>query len=100
MRKSPLFVLFLFLLSASLRAQDDQPTPLLTSRDSILLTVEDGKKYIHHPIKPKHTLFSISRYYNIGLEELFEFNPGFRDDPTLREICAEAYKARDAELQE
>lgn len=24
----------------------------------------------------------------------------FRDDPTLREICAEAYKERDAELQE
>lgn len=23
----------------------------------------------------------------------------FRDDPTLREICAEAYKERDAELQ-
>jgi predicted RNase H-like HicB family nuclease len=24
----------------------------------------------------------------------------FRDDPTLREICEEAYKARDAELHE
>ena len=24
----------------------------------------------------------------------------FRDDPTLREICEEAYKERDAELQE
>jgi hypothetical protein len=24
----------------------------------------------------------------------------FRDDPTLREICAEAYRERDAELQE
>jgi hypothetical protein len=24
----------------------------------------------------------------------------FRDDPTLRDICAEAYKERDAELQE
>ena len=24
----------------------------------------------------------------------------FRDDPTLREICAEAYQERDAELQE
>ncbi|MBK6995241.1 MAG: LysM peptidoglycan-binding domain-containing protein [Lewinellaceae bacterium] len=29
-------------------------------------------------------MFSISRYYNIGLEELFEYNPDFRNDPTLR----------------
>jgi len=84
MRKTPLFVLFLCSLSASLLGQEEQPAPLLTSRDSILLTVEEGKKFIHHPIKPKQTLFSISRYYNIGLEELFELNPTFRNDPTLR----------------
>ncbi|MFN0212778.1 MAG: LysM peptidoglycan-binding domain-containing protein [Saprospiraceae bacterium] len=83
MKETPLFVLILCFLSVSLNAQDLQPTPLLTSRDSILLTVEDGKKYIHHPIKPKQTLFSISRYYNIGLEELFDLNPSFRYDPTL-----------------
>lgn len=84
MRKLPLIVLFLLLLSGSLLAQEEQPSPLLNSRDSLLLTVEEGKKYIHHPIKPKQTLFSISRYYNIGLEELFELNPDFRNDPTLR----------------
>lgn len=84
MRKSPLFSLFLFVLCGSLSAQEEHPSPLLSSRDSILLTVEGGKKYIHHPIKPKQTLFSISRYYNIGLEELFELNPAFRNDPTLR----------------
>lgn len=84
MRKSPLFSLFLFVLCGSLPAQEEHPSPLLSSRDSILLTVEAGKKYIHHPIKPKQTLFSISRYYNIGLEELFELNPAFRNDPTLR----------------
>lgn len=84
MKKLPLFVLFSVLLSPQLRAQDEQPTPLLNYRDSILLTVEGGKKFIHHPIKPKQTLFSISRYYNIGLEELFEYNPNFRNDPNLR----------------
>jgi LysM repeat protein len=84
MRKTPFFVLFLILLSAKLHAQEDRPSPLLTSKDSLLLTVEEGKKFIHHPIKSKQTLFSISRYYNIGLEELFEHNPSFRNDPTLR----------------
>lgn len=84
MRKTPFFVLFWLFLSAKLYAQEEHPSPLLTSRDSILLTVEEGKKFIHHPIKPKQTLFSISRYYNIGLDELFENNPAFRNDPTLR----------------
>jgi LysM repeat protein len=84
MRKTLFFVFFLILLSIKLLAQKDQPTPLLTSKDSLLLTVEAGKKFIHHPIKPKQTLFSISKYYNIDLDELFEYNLSFRDDPSLR----------------
>lgn len=64
--------------------QTERPNPLLTSKDSILLTVEGGKKFIFHPVKAKHTLFSISRYYQIGLEELFDHNPDFRNDPTLK----------------
>ncbi len=84
MRKTFLSLLFCFFFSGLLNGQEEQPSPLLNARDSLLLTVEDGKKFVHHPIKAKQTLFSISRYYNIGLEELFEFNPAFRNDPTLR----------------
>ena len=84
MRQTFPFLVFCFLFPVFLYGQEDQPSPLLSSRDSLLLTVEAGKKFIHHPIKPKQTLFSISRYYNIGLEELFEYNPEFRTDPTLR----------------
>src|SRR5262245_8857852 len=83
MRQTSPLLLFFLLFPCFLHSQDEQPSPLLQPRDSLLLTVEDGKKFIHHPIKPKQTLFSISRYYNIGLEELFEYNPGFRNDPTL-----------------
>ena len=84
MRKTPLFALFWLYLSASLSAQEDKPSPLLNSRDSLLLTIEDGKKFIHHPIKAKQTLFSISRYYNIGLDELFDLNPELRYNPSLQ----------------
>ena len=79
----PLF-LFCFLFAVFLHGQEERPSPLLNSRDTLLLTVEGGKKFIHHPIKSKQTLFSISRYYNLGLDELFECNPNFRTDPTLR----------------
>lgn len=84
MRKTPFIVLIGFLLATSLHSQEEKPKPLLTSRDTLLLTVEDGKKYIHHPIKAKQTLFSISRYYNIGLDELFDLNPELRLTPTLK----------------
>ncbi|MDX1911301.1 MAG: LysM peptidoglycan-binding domain-containing protein [Saprospiraceae bacterium] len=84
MRKLPLFVLFCLLYGPTwLWGQDENMAPLLGPRDSILLTVEDNKKYIHHPVRAKHTLFSISKYYNIGLEELYETNPELRTDPTL-----------------
>lgn len=62
----------------------EQNTPLLSWRDTLLLSIENGKKIIHHPVKAKQTLFSISKYYSIGLEELYQYNPAFRTDPTLR----------------
>ncbi len=84
MRKTFPFLLFCFFFPVLLRGQEERPSPLLNARDTLLLTVEDGKKFIHHPIKAKQTLFSISRYYNLGLDELFEINPAFRYDPSLR----------------
>lgn len=83
MKKTPLFVCFLLFFAPWLSSQEERPSPLLESRDSLLMIIEEGKKVILHPIKPKQTLFSISRYYSLDLEELFAINPGFRDDPTL-----------------
>ena len=84
MRKTFTLALFGLFFPGLILPQEDRPRPLLQSRDSILLTVEQGKKYIHHAIKPKQTLFSISRYYSLGLEELFDENPAFRYDPSLK----------------
>jgi len=84
MRKIFPLLLFCSFYAVFLHSQEERPSPLLNSRDTLLLTVEGGKKFIHHPIKSKQTLFSISRYYNLGLDELFENNPSFRTDPTLR----------------
>ncbi|HMX39557.1 MAG TPA: LysM peptidoglycan-binding domain-containing protein [Saprospiraceae bacterium] len=57
---------------------------ILTSKDSLWLIVEEEKKYILHPVKAKQTLFSIARFYSLSLVDLFEHNPAFRTDPTLR----------------
>jgi LysM repeat protein len=72
-------------LGQSLSAQEGtEPIWLLSARDSLLLKVEDGKKFLLHTVKAKQTLFSIARYYSLSLEELMEQNPVFRYEPTLR----------------
>ena len=57
---------------------------LLTWKDSLFLTVTEGKKFLQHPVKAKQTLFSLAKYYGLTLEELYEQNTQFRTDPTLR----------------
>ena len=81
----PLSLLFFLWLPALCFGQSDAPEKpvILTSKDSLWLIVEEEKKYILHPVKPKQTLFSIARYYNLSLADLFEHNPDFRTDPTL-----------------
>lgn len=86
-RRIPLFLLFwlvsLFGAAAQSEAKESS-APLLTSKDSLFLLVSNNKKIVLHPVKAKQTMFSISRYYSISLEELYEHNPQFRTDPTLR----------------
>lgn len=81
----PFCLLFFLWLPALCFGQTDAPEKpvILTSKDSLWLIVEAEKKYILHPVKPKQTLFSIAKYYNLSLADLFEHNPTFRTDPTL-----------------
>jgi LysM repeat protein len=84
--KLPLFFLILSCIPAFLPAQSaakEQNSRLLSHKDSLWLTVDNGKKFIYHPVKAKQTLYSITRFYSLGMEELYEHNPQFREDPTL-----------------
>jgi LysM repeat protein len=78
-----LFFLFSWTLCAQEEAKEQQ-TPLLTAKDSVLLVVENGKKFILHTIKPKQTIFALSRYYSISPTELYEHNPAHQTDPNLK----------------
>lgn len=84
----PLFALCLFIESAIGQTTPKgtpppAPAPLLTSKDTLLLVVTNGKKFVQHPVKAKQTLYSISKYYSLSMEELYEHNPSLRTDPTL-----------------
>lgn len=89
MKLTPLFLIFF--LPVALMAQTGKKViapqktpPFLTSKDTLYLTIEEGKKIIHHKVKPKQTLFSISKFYSLSLEELYEYNPHFQTDPALK----------------
>ena len=83
----PLLALFWLVLPAFVMAQTEPKetlAPLLTAKDSLFLTISNGKKIVSHPVKAKQTMYAIGRYYSLTLEELYEHNPQFRTDPTLR----------------
>lgn len=82
----PLFICFLCLSTTVMNGQTTEKehvVPVLTFKDTLLLFVKDGKKVVYHPVKPKQTLFSISKFYSLSLEDLYNYNPVFRNDPTL-----------------
>ena len=68
----------------SVFGQQEAPPPMLTARDSLFLTVKESRKIVHHTVHAKQTLYALSKFYSISLEELYDANPQFRTDPTLR----------------
>jgi LysM repeat protein len=74
----------IFLAQNGETKEKESSAPLLTSKDSLMLTIAGGKKFVQHPVKAKHTLYGIGKYYSLTLEELYEHNPRFRTDPTLK----------------
>jgi LysM repeat protein len=74
---------FFIVNAATAQETEEKPLMMLSPKDTLLLTVVEGKKFIQHPVKAKQTLFSLGRYYGLGLAEIYDHNPTFRNDPTL-----------------
>lgn len=72
--------------TAQTGAKSAKPSPsLLSPKDSLWLTVDSaGDKILHHPVKSGQTLYSICRFYQISIPEIYQHNPIFQTDPTLR----------------
>lgn len=79
------FLTTLILLPLFAAAQKTTPLTVgLTTKDSVFFTINsDGEKILQHVVKPKQTLFSMGKFYGIGLEELYNYNPEFRTSPDL-----------------
>lgn len=57
---------------------------LLSSKDTVLLIVQHNQKIVLHEVKPKQTLFAITKYYGITMEELYAYNPEYQIQTTLQ----------------
>lgn len=73
------FVLLIFtLFPCLLPAQTGDRDNYLTFRDSIDVRVEKSKLYILHQMAPGQTLFGLSRFYGLELDELLYYNPEYK----------------------
>ena len=50
--------------------------PVIGTAIKIPQIVSDNNEYIYHTIEPKETLYSISKKYNVTMEEIKDDNPG------------------------
>ena len=62
----------LFLAAAPTPAQEYRATPVTVSREK---TRQNGKVYYSHVVLERQTLYSISKAYNVTVEEIYEANP-------------------------
>ncbi len=57
-------------------AQNYESTPVTVSTDKVR---RDGKVYYAHIVKEKQTLYSISKAYEVSIEDIYAANPGLED---------------------
>lgn len=58
-------------------AQDYVAAPVSVSKDKVR---RDGKVFYSHVVLEKQTLFSISKAYNVSVEDIYRYNPSVREN--------------------
>jgi LysM repeat protein len=80
MWKLHLVTLLLALLQFSAHATGDS-TRYLAPKDTIFLNIDaTGEKLFEHKIERKQTLFSLSKFYGLSVEELYYYNAGLKEE--------------------
>lgn len=80
MWKLHLVTLLLLIRQFSAHATGDS-TRYLTPKDTIFLNIDAaGEKLFEHKIERKQTLFSLSKFYGLSVEELYYYNAGLKEE--------------------
>jgi len=80
-----LWVVFLLLTQKTYATGDS--LRYLTPFDTVLLEIGPyGEKYGFHYVERKQTLFSLAQFYGLSLQEVYQYNPQYRErSPSLGE---------------
>lgn len=65
-----------FALPLSVSAQEYENTPVAISKEKVRV---DGKVCYSHIVLERQTLFSISKAYNVSLEDIYKYNPSVKE---------------------
>lgn len=66
-----------FVLPVSVSAQDYENTPVSISKEKLRV---DGKVCYSHIVLERQTLFSISKAYNVSIEDIYRYNPSVKEN--------------------
>ena len=69
------FILTAFIPAAA-SAQEYESTPVTISKDKVRV---DGKICYSHVVLERQTLFSISKAYNVSIDEIYRYNPSVKE---------------------
>lgn len=58
-------------------AQEYDSTPVVLSKEKVRI---DGKTCYSHIVLEKQTLYSISKAYNVSIEDIYEYNPSVKEN--------------------
>ena len=70
------FILTAFIPAAA-SAQEYEGTPVTISKDKVRV---DGKICYSHVVLERQTLFSISKAYNVSIDEIYRYNPSVKEE--------------------
>lgn len=55
-------------------------------KDSVGIKRKEGKVFVLHKVVPKETLFSLSRRYQVSIEQIQQYNPGTREGLKIADL--------------
>ena len=68
-------IMLSFAVPAWLNAQEYAPVPVTISKEKVKV---DGKVYYSHIVLERQTLYSISKAYNVTIDQIYEANPAVK----------------------
>ena len=100
-RAAAIAALLLTFIPEDVAAQAYEPVPVTISKEKVKI---DGNICYSHIVLEKQTLYSISKAYNVSIEDIYRFNPtlketGLKKNGIILIPSAEAIEERKADEQ-